>query len=161
MDPSNRETEMSAILMFLNSSLGRAAMVGMLLAAAVASCSVQSARLKHAKADLQTAKAEQVDPHTKVRWEAEYEIAGSNLVTCKSDRDAFKADFDSQTRALDASKAASDQRDAAIASARQAAQRSALAAQSAGNLLAAYKLTTTGTCERLLEADRKVKELTQ
>lgn len=152
---------MGFFLTFLNSSLGRAAVVGLMFAAVLASCGVQTARLKHAKADLGAAVAAQTDPHTKMKWEAEYELSAANLGTCKADRDAFKGDFDAQTRATEAAKAQTDLRDAAIASARQAAQKSALAAQSAGNLLAAFQAKGGDTCARLLDVDQKVKELSR
>lgn len=152
---------MGFLLTFLNSSLGRAAMVGIMFAAVLASCGVQTARLKHAKADLGAAVAAQTDPHTKMKWEAEYELAAANLGTCKLDRDAFKGDFDAQTRATEAAKAQTDLRDAVIASARQAAQKSALAAQNAGSLLEAYKTVGADTCARMLDVDKRVKELSR
>jgi hypothetical protein len=92
--------------------------VGLLLMA----LGVQSARLDHAKADLAAARAAQIDPETKAKWQDEYHAAAQDRDTAQaSQRNAEHALGDEQA-SVAALQAASAQSSAKAAAALQQAR---------------------------------------
>lgn len=87
---------------------------------------VQTARLHHAKADLDTARAALIDPTTKKTWQSEAVAAQRDLKTCQGNETAMQGAIDGQNASIEALK-----QEAAAASARATAQIRAAEAHSA------------------------------
>lgn len=77
---------MNFILKLLGGSLGPYLLggVGVLLALSMATAGVQGLRLKHAKADLSTARAALINPVTRKTWQSEAVRDARDLGACKS-----------------------------------------------------------------------------
>src|ERR1700740_834234 len=101
-------------------ALGAAALVGL--------AGVQTARLAHAKSDLEAARNAQIDPATRRPWQAETKAAGADLASCQVGLGPLDGALASQSAALDALKSEGA---AASAAAQQALDRAQVQAKSA------------------------------
>lgn len=103
---------MPLLLKLLVGSLGPyiAGGVAVLLALSVATAGIQSARLKHAKADLANARAALIDPSTRKTWESEARVRERDLTTCQGNVSTLEAAQARQNAAVEALRADSDAR---------------------------------------------------
>lgn len=151
---------MSFILKLLGGSFGSwiAGGIAAVLALSMASCSVQTARLNHAKADLTAAKAALRNPATHKTWQSEAMRDGKNLVACHETTANLTASLNAQTASLKSLRAESD---AKLAEASRAV-RSALQGQHAADAKVARMLRSkpqgADVCARWSDADRIVVE---
>lgn len=95
---------------------------GIVLSVLLGAIGVQSARLHHAKADLATARAAQIDPVTHRTWQSEEQLDLINLGTCAANLDQAQATVNTQGASISALKAASDAASAKASVAVQQAQ---------------------------------------
>lgn len=120
---------MTLILKWLGGSLGPYIVggVAVLLALSIGFGQVQSLRLKHAKADLATARAALIDPATRKTWRSEAEARARDLTTCHGNVETLTASLGRQEAAVAALKAQSA---AWVAKSRKAAQDARAVAES-------------------------------
>lgn len=154
---------MGSILLFLNSSLGRMAAMGIALALVLASCGVQTARLKHTKAELQKARAELYvqgadGRPSQLTWQKRASDDERDLLTCHQNVTTQALAISAQNSAVDALKAEADRKGAQVAAALQTARKSVLAAQSEADRISRIHVTGSDTCQRLLDAERQITE---
>lgn len=132
-----------------------------LIALLLTTCAVQTKRLDHAKADLVEARLALKDPATGKPWKLVAENAAMNYATCQRNEKTLSDTLTASQFAVDAWKRDGERRDAEVAKARQAAQKSALAAQAAADRLQAFQAKGADVCTRLLEVDKEVRETTR
>lgn len=150
----------------LLSKPARWGIVGLLAFGVLAHDRIQTARLKHTRADLVTAKALLYVPGfdgkpTKVTWQQKAELAEGNLTVCRLNVQELNGSVERQNLAVEAFKAESDLRARQVADAVRTAQKDAMAAQSAAERILGTRMTDDDQCERLKEAERAISGATR
>lgn len=151
------------MLAFFLSPLGRSTVITAVFIALMGSCSVQSARLKSAKADLATAKALLYVPDlkgkpTRVTWQQKAELAETNLSTCRTNGETLSGALERQSASLTALKAEGDRRARDNAKALEAGRKQGAAALSEAERILGLHTKGADTCQRLLDAERQISE---
>ena len=151
------------ILSFLLSPLGRRLGFALAMSLVLGFGLVQSARLKHAKADLSAARAALYVPGangkpSRLTWEAKAKAAADDLETCNASTAALSAAIERQNSSVAALKAEGDRRAAETARAVQAAKKQGMATQAEADRILAIRARGNDTCQRLLDAERQITE---
>lgn len=124
-----------------------------LLVGSVSATAIQSLRLDHAKADLESARAALKDPVTRRPWKDLAIERGRDLERCQANAETLKASLDDQTAAVGRWKAEATTRAGEAARAALDARGARAVAESRARELAAIKSASTCPGQQAAIAD--------